>query len=108
MDRIADSFLGRYTAILVFSFIYSIGLIMAAITAQPSLQYVNCSWLYLCTFVSLWLWIDNGNSATGFFFFCLYVIALGTGGIKPNAVTLGAEQFDEVHFARLKIQILLH
>jgi peptide/histidine transporter 3/4 len=25
----------------------------------------------------------------------IYIIALGTGGIKPNVSTLGADQFDE-------------
>jgi dipeptide/tripeptide permease len=25
----------------------------------------------------------------------MYVIALGTGGIKPNVSTMGADQFDE-------------
>ncbi|XP_020594598.1 protein NRT1/ PTR FAMILY 5.2-like, partial [Phalaenopsis equestris] len=29
------------------------------------------------------------------FFFGLYVIALGTGGTKPNISTIGADQFDE-------------
>jgi solute carrier family 15 (peptide/histidine transporter), member 3/4 len=31
----------------------------------------------------------------GIFFFALYTIAAGTGGIKPNISTLGADQFDE-------------
>ncbi|KEH23962.1 peptide transporter [Medicago truncatula] len=31
----------------------------------------------------------------GIFFFALYIIAAGTGGIKPSITTLGADQFDE-------------
>lgn len=31
----------------------------------------------------------------GVFFFALYVLALGTGGTKPNISTIGADQFDE-------------
>ena len=31
----------------------------------------------------------------GLIFAAIYTIALGTGGIKPNVSTLGADQFDE-------------
>jgi peptide/histidine transporter 3/4 len=31
----------------------------------------------------------------GIFFFALYIIAIGTGGTKPNISTMGADQFDE-------------
>lgn len=31
----------------------------------------------------------------GIFFFALYIIAVGTGGTKPNISTMGADQFDE-------------
>ncbi|PNX67491.1 peptide transporter PTR3-a-like protein [Trifolium pratense] len=31
----------------------------------------------------------------GIFFFALYIIAVGTGGTKPNISTIGADQFDE-------------
>jgi peptide/histidine transporter 3/4 len=29
------------------------------------------------------------------FFMAMYIVALGTGGIKPNVSTMGAEQFDD-------------
>jgi peptide/histidine transporter 3/4 len=29
------------------------------------------------------------------FFPAIYIIALGTGGIKPNVSTMGADQFDD-------------
>ncbi|CAN0897616.1 Protein NRT1/ PTR FAMILY 5.2 [Linum grandiflorum] len=31
----------------------------------------------------------------GIFYFALYIIAIGTGGTKPNISTMGADQFDE-------------
>ena len=36
-----------------------------------------------------------GNLSNSFVFFSIYIIAIGTGGIKPNVSTLGADQFDE-------------
>merc|ERR1712005_98245 len=68
---IADKYLGRYLTILVFCFIYVIGLILVVIGAHP----------------------DSLDKAT--FFLGMYIVALGTGGIKPNVSTLGADQFDE-------------
>jgi len=68
---VADKYLGRYNTILVFSTIYLIGLCMVVGGADPN------------------------NMDETLFFFGMYVIALGTGGIKPNVSTLGADQFDD-------------
>jgi peptide/histidine transporter 3/4 len=35
------------------------------------------------------------NMSAAFFFPAIYIIALGTGGIKPNVSTMGADQFDD-------------
>lgn len=35
-----------------------------------------------------------GDVSPAFFFPAIYIIALGTGGIKPNVSTMGADQFD--------------
>jgi dipeptide/tripeptide permease len=71
----ADAHLGRYRAILIFSCVYLVGLLLTAYGAIP-----------------------NDNSAvspaplvlTG-----IYIIAVGTGGIKPCVSTFGADQFDD-------------
>ena len=68
---IADKYLGRYLTILVFCIIYVIGLIVVVIGAHP----------------------DHLDKAT--FFLGMYIVAIATGGIKPNVSTLGADQFDE-------------
>ena len=68
---IADKYLGRYLTILVFCVIYVIGLVVVVIGAHP----------------------DSLDKAT--FFLGMYIVAIGTGGIKPNVSTLGADQFDE-------------
>lgn len=36
-----------------------------------------------------------GNSSPAIVFPAMYIIALGTGGIKPNVCTMGADQFDD-------------
>ena len=38
---------------------------------------------------------SEGGPRPGPFFAAMYVIALGTGGIKPNVSTFGADQFDD-------------
>ncbi len=67
----ADVYQARYQTILFFATIYLVGLVLAVIGAIP------------------------GNSYPALVFFALYTIALGTGGIKPNVSTLGADQFDD-------------
>lgn len=79
---LADSLWGRYRTILVFSTIYFLGMVMLALTAWiPSLtpspdEYPTA--------------LQNTALYTS-----LYVVALGTGGIKPNVSAFGADQFDE-------------
>lgn len=63
--------MGRYRTILLFCSIYLIGLIMVVIGSVP------------------------GQVQASFFFPAIYIIGLGTGGIKPNVSTLGADQFDD-------------
>jgi len=79
---LADSLWGRYFTILVFSVIYFIGLVMLTLSASiPGLTPPPD--LYPTELQSAALYIS------------LYVVALGTGGIKPNVSAFGADQFDE-------------
>ncbi|KAL4423412.1 hypothetical protein ABPG77_009990 [Micractinium sp. CCAP 211/92] len=79
---LADSLWGRYKTIIVFSVIYFLGMVMLAASAWlPGLtpspdEYASP--------------LQNAALYTS-----LYVIALGTGGIKPNVSAFGADQFDE-------------
>lgn len=36
-----------------------------------------------------------GDVSPAFFFPAIYIVAIGTGGIKPNVSTMGADQFDD-------------
>ncbi|KAG2452163.1 hypothetical protein HYH02_003195 [Chlamydomonas schloesseri] len=79
---LADSRWGRYHTILVFSSIYLVGMVALALT----------SWLPGLT-------PAPGEQANGWQLAALIgslaVIALGTGGIKPNVSAFGADQFNE-------------
>jgi len=75
---IADTYLGRYYTILIFISIYLVGLIMVVLGSIP------------------------GDVNPAVFFPAIYIVALGTGGIKPNVSTLGADQFDERYSADRK------
>ena len=65
---IADKYLGRYWTIIIFCVIYCVGLAMVVIFSAP------------------------GTINEGMFFLAMYIVALGTGGIKPNVSTMGAGQ----------------
>lgn len=78
----ADSKWGRYKAIMVFSWIYQAGMVLLAMSAAiPGLTPT-----------------DGQDRASllqfAVLYFSLYVIALGTGGIKPNVSAFGADQFE--------------
>ncbi|XP_048571872.1 protein NRT1/ PTR FAMILY 8.3-like isoform X3 [Triticum urartu] len=84
---LADSYWGKYWTIAVFSSIYFIGLAGLTISASlPALQPPSCLGS-VCPEPSL---LQNGT-----FFLGLYMIALGTGGIKPCVSSFGADQFDD-------------
>ncbi|WOL02021.1 protein NRT1/ PTR FAMILY 8.1-like [Canna indica] len=82
---LADSYLGRYWTIASFMILYIIGLILLTMTASVKGLEPIC---------------HNGvcnptEGQTSAFFVALYLIALGTGGIKPCVSSFGADQFDE-------------
>jgi peptide/histidine transporter 3/4 len=68
---IADAWLGRYYTILIFITVYLIGMLLASLTVAVTLP-VNST----------------------LFFTSLYIVALGTGGIKPNVSCLGADYLE--------------
>lgn len=74
----ADKYLGRYKTILLFCCIYAVGLSLVVVASSP----------------------EELNE--GLFFTGMYIVALGTGGIKPNVSTMGADQFDDRYSADRK------
>ncbi|KAL0339085.1 UNVERIFIED_CONTAM: protein NRT1/ PTR FAMILY 6.2 [Sesamum angustifolium] len=85
---LADSFLGRYKTIAVFAIIQTLGTGMLAITSElPQLRPPPCHAHDM-----------NCKQANGFqmgMYLALYLIALGTGGLKSSVSGFGTDQFDE-------------
>ncbi|KAH0457955.1 hypothetical protein IEQ34_013270 [Dendrobium chrysotoxum] len=85
---LADSFLGRYLTIAIFAAFQALGTgLLALATKLPQLRPTPCNSDEQC------------NRATriqlGMLYFCLYIIALGTGGLKSSVSGFGTDQFDE-------------
>ncbi|KAM0911168.1 hypothetical protein ACQ4PT_013672 [Festuca glaucescens] len=78
---LADSYWGRYKTIVVFLSVYIVG--MFILTSSAALP-----WL-LPRFSDEHVGVHRAAVYLG-----LYLVALGTGGIKPCCAALGADQFD--------------
>ncbi|XP_019167905.1 PREDICTED: protein NRT1/ PTR FAMILY 8.2-like [Ipomoea nil] len=83
---LADAFMGRYWTIASFSIIYVIGMALLTLSASVSGLKPTCSKDGVC---------DPTLAQSAVSFIALYVIALGTGGIKPCVSSFGADQFDD-------------
>nr|AQX43153.1 NPF family transporter [Pinus pinaster] len=86
---IADTHWGRYWTFTVFSCIYILGMVLLTLAVSlPSLRPPECKSEYkLCEKAS--------KFQVGVFYSALYILAVGTGGTKPNISTMGADQFDD-------------
>ncbi|XP_004506790.1 protein NRT1/ PTR FAMILY 8.1 [Cicer arietinum] len=82
---LADSYFGRYWTIAGFSCIYVLGMALLTFSAVAPGLIPSCD--------------ANGckptSGQTAACYIALYLIALGTGGIKPCVSSFGADQFDE-------------
>ncbi|KAK9827716.1 hypothetical protein WJX81_004356 [Elliptochloris bilobata] len=76
---LADSYWGRYVTIIVFSIVYMLGL--GGITLSAGVLALHGE--------------HAAINQRAFFVAALYIVAIGTGGIKPCVSTFGADQFDE-------------
>ncbi|PIN24887.1 H+/oligopeptide symporter [Handroanthus impetiginosus] len=83
---LADAYLGRYWTIVVFSIIYVFGMTILALSASLHGLKPLCDRNAMCHPKTL---------QTGVFYAGLYLIALGTGRIKPCVSSFGADQFDD-------------
>ncbi|XP_026662983.1 protein NRT1/ PTR FAMILY 8.3 isoform X2 [Phoenix dactylifera] len=83
----ADAYWGRYRTIAVFSAIYFLGMGTLTLSASvPGFKPPSCVGSF-CP--------EASAVQYAVFFLGLYLIALGTGGIKPCVSSFGADQFDD-------------
>ncbi|CAN1766607.1 Protein NRT1/ PTR FAMILY 5.2 [Linum perenne] len=87
---IADARLGRFWTFVFASAIYLSGMILLTLAVSiPGLKPPRCPESDPgCN-------IQPSALQKGIFYLALYIIAIGTGGTKPNISTMGADQFDE-------------
>ncbi|XP_027339830.1 protein NRT1/ PTR FAMILY 8.3-like isoform X2 [Abrus precatorius] len=84
---LADGYWGRYWTIAVFSMIYFIGMCILTLSASvAALSPAECVGS-VCPSAT--------TTQYAVFYFGLYVIALGTGGVKSCVPSFGADQFDD-------------
>ncbi|XP_044499757.1 protein NRT1/ PTR FAMILY 5.2-like [Mangifera indica] len=87
---LADAHLGRYWIFVIASIIYLMGMSLLTLSVSiPGLKPPPCNQAN----------VGDCKEASTFqlvvFFGALYILALGTGGTKPNISTIGADQFDD-------------
>uniref|UniRef100_A0A7N0TDH7 Uncharacterized protein n=1 Tax=Kalanchoe fedtschenkoi TaxID=63787 RepID=A0A7N0TDH7_KALFE len=87
---LADSFLGRFKTILIFALVQTLGTLMLAVSTKlPELRPPPCEThlTHLCKHAD--------GFQMGILYLALYLIALGTGGLKSSVSGFGTDQFDE-------------
>ncbi|KAJ4832666.1 hypothetical protein Tsubulata_045663 [Turnera subulata] len=84
---VADSYLGRFMTIVVFSCIYAVGMVLLTLSASIDSLHPPPCMARPCP--------PATQGQTSFLYVALTLIALGTGGIKPCVSSFGADQFDE-------------
>ncbi|KAA8548861.1 hypothetical protein F0562_000545 [Nyssa sinensis] len=89
---IADAHLGRYRTFLIASAIYLSGMCLLTVAVSvPGLRPPRCTDVHAgdCKKAS--------PLELAVFYGALYILAVGTGGTKPNISTIGADQFDDFY-----------
>ncbi|GAA0173468.1 transporter [Lithospermum erythrorhizon] len=86
---LSDSYFGSFKTMIIFGFIELSGFILLSIQAHlPQLRPENCNMMDIrgkC--------IEAKGYHAWIFFVALYLVALGSGCLKPNIISLGADQF---------------
>ncbi|KAG4968380.1 hypothetical protein JHK87_034031 [Glycine soja] len=95
---LSDSYLGSFWTILIFGFVELSGFILLSVQAHlPQLKPPPCNMFFDG---------EHCTEAKGFkaliFFLAIYLVALGSGCVKPNMIAHGADQFNQENPKQLK------
>lgn len=89
---VGDAFLGRYWTITVFSVCYIVSLVCVTMSVSlPALKPPVCNVAMLSSVTGCQ---KASTSQICFFYFSLYLMALGAGGIKSCVTAFAGDQFD--------------
>ncbi|KAM0840766.1 hypothetical protein ACQ4PT_059430 [Festuca glaucescens] len=90
---LSDSYLGSFWTMLIFGFVELSGFILLAVQAHlPQLRPPACNMMAAAS-SSAGQCEEVGGVKAGIFFAALYLVALGSGCLKPNIIAHGADQF---------------
>ncbi|KAM0041114.1 putative proton-dependent oligopeptide transporter family, PTR2 family proton/oligopeptide symporter [Helianthus debilis subsp. tardiflorus] len=85
---LADTFLGRFKTIVIFASIQTLGTCALALSTKlPQLKPPPCHSSEHCK--------EANGLQMGILYLALYLIAIGTGGLKSSVSGFGTDQFDE-------------
>ncbi|CAN6324610.1 unnamed protein product [Urochloa humidicola] len=91
---VADSYLGRYLTIAIFTAVQATGVMILTIsTAAPGLRPPPCADAKGASPEC----VPANGTQLGVLYLGLYLTALGTGGLKSSVSGFGSDQFDEAH-----------
>ncbi|TKW00086.1 hypothetical protein SEVIR_8G085900v4 [Setaria viridis] len=86
---LSDSYLGSFWTMLIFGFVELSGFILLAVQAHlPQLRPPPCDMIAAAAACE-----EAGGVKAGIFFAALYLVAVGSGCLKPNIIAHGADQF---------------
>ncbi|OVA19130.1 Proton-dependent oligopeptide transporter family [Macleaya cordata] len=86
---LSDSYLGSFWTMLIFGFVELSGFILLSVQAHlPQLRPPQCNMLAKGNHC-----LQANEFQALIFFMALYLVALGSGCLKPNIISLGADQF---------------
>ncbi|CAO2141314.1 unnamed protein product [Urochloa humidicola] len=90
---LSDSYLGSFWTMLIFGFVELSGFILLAVQAHlPQLRPPPCDMMAAAAAAGAACEEASGLKA-GIFFMALYLVAVGSGCLKPNIIAHGADQF---------------
>ncbi|KAK4788399.1 hypothetical protein SAY86_019718 [Trapa natans] len=91
---LSDSYLGCFWTILIFGFLELSGFILLSVQAHlPQLKPPKCD-MMMAAAAGQPPCVEAKGFKALIFFVALYLVALGSGCVKPNMITHGADQFN--------------